>query len=306
MNARSLRLMSFDGAFNLPLWVAEREGFFADAGMAVSLEFTPNSAFLVQALMSGSAHVAFCGFDNIAAYQFGQGEAQLAEAPDLRAFMGGDAGFLSLVARPGIESIEALSGATLSVDALTTGFAFVLREMLARAGMNEDAVRIVRAGGTATRYAELLAGRHDATLLRTPYERLATARGFRVLARAENLLGPYAGTVGAARLAWIDRHRGLLADFMDAYRAALQWLAAPSHRSHACQMLVSHFAELDPTSASEVLADLLHSRFGLRHDLRLDAEGIATVLALRAKYAGTPETTMDLSQLIDTADSGLQ
>jgi hypothetical protein len=39
-------------------------------------------------------------------------------------FMGGDNGFLSLVTQPDIKSYGDLKGKTLSVDALTTGYAF--------------------------------------------------------------------------------------------------------------------------------------------------------------------------------------
>lgn len=49
-----------------------------------------------------------------------------------RAFMGADNGFLSLVAGQGVKSFSDLKGKKLSVDVLTTGYAFVLRELLAR------------------------------------------------------------------------------------------------------------------------------------------------------------------------------
>ena len=298
MSRAPLKLLAFDGAFNLPLWVAESQGFFARQGLEVTLAFTPTSGFLVQALMKGSADIALCGFDNIAAYQLGQGEAELAEPPDLRAFMAGDPGFLALVARPGIDSIAALRGATLSVDALSTGFAFVLREMLARAGLAADAVQIVRAGGTATRYAELLAGRHDATLLRTPYERLAMAQGFRLLGRPREWLGPYLGTVAAARRRWIDAHRGSVAGFLQAYREALRWIADPGHAAEACAELIAQHEGLDAMTAPQVLQDLLDREHGLVRDMAFDRRAIDTVLALRGKYGAALPVDLDPAGLL--------
>jgi len=298
MSRRALKVLAFDGAFNLPLWVADRQGFFAEQGLDVALAFTPTSGFLVQALMNGSADIALCGFDNIAAYQLGQGEAELAEPPDLRAFMAGDPGFLALVARPGIDSIAALRGATLSVDALTTGFAFVLREMLERAGLAPDGVSLVRAGGTATRYAELLAGRHDATLLRAPYDRLAATQGYRVLMRARDLLGPYMGTVAAARRRWIDAHRGEVAGFLAAYRQALRWIADPAHHTQAGAELMARHEGLDAVTAQQVLHDLLDRDQGLVRDQGLDPQAVAAVLGLRGKYGAPLPAGLDPASLL--------
>ncbi|WP_234195699.1 ABC transporter substrate-binding protein [Pseudacidovorax sp. NFM-22] len=284
MTAYPLRLLAFDGAFNLPIWIGQSRGVFAAHGLAVSLAYTPNSRFLVQALMNGEADIGLCGFDNIAAYQLGQGEAELPEPPDLRAFMGGDGGFLALVARPEIASLQALAGCTLSVDALTTGFAFVLRDMLAQAGLGGEHVRIVSAGGTAARYQQLLAGAHDATLLRVPYERLAASRGFRILAQAGPLIGPYIGTVGAARQRWLAAHAPQAQAFMRAYREAIDWLHVPAHRAEACDVLMARHEGLDAAAAGCVLDDLLASDGGLQRDLSLDPARVRGVLAIRARH----------------------
>src|SRR5262249_37187970 len=79
-----------------------------------------------------------------------------------------------------------------------------LRELLERAGL-AGAARIVSAGGTGQRYRDLIAGVHDGTLLRTPFELLAADRDCHVLATADGL-GPYLGTVCAARRSWARAH----------------------------------------------------------------------------------------------------
>ena len=194
----ALRVITFDGGWNLPLWAAQRQGFFEAQGLAVQLSYTPTSVFLVTAMLEGRADIAFAGFDNVVASQEGQGEAKIPDNPDLFAFLGGDGGFLAIVAAPAIKRFEDLKGKTLSVDAMTTGFAFVARELVASNALAETDVNFVRAGGTANRYRELIAGKQDATLLRTPFELLAQNRGFNLLASAD-ALGAYQGTVGVAR-----------------------------------------------------------------------------------------------------------
>src|SRR5438067_3169164 len=224
-----LRVIAFDGGWNLPIWAAQRQGFFEANGVAVQLSYTPSSAFLVQSLFDGKSDIATALIDNLVAYQEGQGEAKIPDNPDLFAFIGCDGGLATVVAAPAIKSFGDLKGKTVSVDAMTTGFAFVARELVARNGLTETDVNFVRAGGTANRYRELIAGKHDATLLRTPFELLAQNRGFNLLASAD-ALGAYQGTVGVARRSWAREHDAALVGFIRVYLAATQWLYDRANR----------------------------------------------------------------------------
>jgi hypothetical protein len=198
MTPQPICVISFGGGFNLPLWAARDHGFFAQHGLAATLQVTPDSRNVFTGLMEGRYHVAITAFDNIVAYQEGQGEVKFDPPSDFFAFMGSDDGFLSLVAVPGVTAIPQLKGRTLSVDAMSNGFSFVLREMLARNGVAESDVQWARAGGTDRRFAALMAQQHDATMLRAPFDLQARNRGFHQLATAREAIGPYLGIVGAA------------------------------------------------------------------------------------------------------------
>jgi ABC-type nitrate/sulfonate/bicarbonate transport system substrate-binding protein len=285
-----LRVIAFDGGWNLPIWAAQRQGFFEANGVSVQLTYTPTSAFLVTSLLDGKFDIALATIDNLIAYQEGQGEAKIADNPDLFAFMGGDSGFLSVVARPGIKDVAGLKGGTLSVDAMTTGLAFVLRELVVRGGLAETDVTFVRAGGTANRYRDLIAGKHDATLLRTPFELLARDRGFVVLASAESL-GAYQGTAGFARRSWARDHEAALVGFLRAYKAATDWLYDRKNRDVVEALLIANIRDMTPALARQSYDLLLADRGGLARDLAPDAAGIRNVLGLRTKY-GTPQKTL--------------
>jgi len=69
-------------------------------GLAVTVEYTRGSVDMVKRLTAGTAKIALTSVDNVIAYASGHGEAEGNNALDLIAFMGGDRGFLSLVARP--------------------------------------------------------------------------------------------------------------------------------------------------------------------------------------------------------------
>jgi ABC-type nitrate/sulfonate/bicarbonate transport system substrate-binding protein len=293
-----LRVIAFDGGWNLPIWAAQRQGFFETNGVSVQLTYTPTSAFLVTSLLDGKFEIGLATIDNLIAYQEGQGEAKIADNPDLFAFMGGDSGFLSIVARPGIKDVAGLKGGTLSVDAMTNGFAFVLRELLVRGGLAETDVTFVRAGGTANRYRDLIAGKHDATLLRTPFELLARDRGFVVLASAE-ALGAYAGTAGFARRSWARDHEAALVGFLRAYKSATDWLYDRKNRDVVEALLIANIRDMTPALARQSYDLLLAERGGLARDLAPDTAGIRTVLGLRSKYGAPQKSLTDPMKYVD-------
>ena len=121
------------------------------------------------------------------------------DGPDLVAVMGGDNGFLRLVAVPEVKSYADLKGKTVSVDARTTGYAFVLLEMLDRAGLKEPAFQVERAGGVMQRFNALLEKKHAATLLLSPFEVQAESRGFNRLGDGLATLKTYQGLVAGVR-----------------------------------------------------------------------------------------------------------
>jgi ABC-type nitrate/sulfonate/bicarbonate transport system substrate-binding protein len=293
-----LRVVVFDGGWNLPLWAGQRQGYFESNGVSVQIAYTPNSGALVGGLYDGRYDIAIATIDNFIAYQEGQGEVPLAGEPDFAVVMGGDGGFLSVVGGNGVKSFADLKGRTLSVDAMTTGLAFVLRELVARSGLTEKDVTYVRAGGTPLRYRDLIAGKHDATLLRTPFELLAQERGFAVLGTAESL-GAYQGSVAAVRRSWAKPHEAALVGFLRGYRQSVAWVYDPANRAIAEALLVANNRDMSPPLASKSYDLLLAAKGGLARDGALDADGIRTVLALRSKYGVPPKTLTDPAKYID-------
>ena len=294
----ALRAVAFEGGWNIGVWAAQRQGFFEASGVSVQLTYTPNSAALVTGLYDGRYDIAMATIDNFVAYQEGQGEARLASEPEFVVVMGGDGGFLSVVAAPGVKSWADLKGKTLSVDAMTTGFAFVLRELVARGGVADADVTYVRAGGTNFRYRDLVAGKHDATVLRTPFEILARERGLNILGTAESL-GAYQGTVAAVRRSWAARNEATLVGFIRAYKAGVAFVYDPANRDVAEALLVANIRDMTPALAKRAYDLLLATKGGIAKDAALDLDGIRTVLALRSKYAQPAKALSDPSKYID-------
>src|SRR6266436_393436 len=140
VQAIGLNVIAFPGASNWPLWAGQQKGFFASLGLDISLGITPNSVHMARELYAGGAQVALTSMDNVVAYARADGEVSLGVPADFFAFMSVDDGLLSLMAQPEYDNVACLRGQMLAVDALTTGYAFVLKAILAHHGLAESDV----------------------------------------------------------------------------------------------------------------------------------------------------------------------
>lgn len=294
-----VRMITFGGGYSLPAWVARDQGFFAKHGIAVDITHTPNSVFLMQGLIEGRFDLTVTAMDNLVAYQEGQGEAECQGVCDLAAFMGVDDSFQSLMASPEIKSVADLRGKKIAVDALTTGYAFILREMIARAGMTDADVTYERTGGGPMRLKAMLDGDYAAGLLATPLDKIAADRGFTRLGTARDLLGRYQGRTGFAQRAWIRDNEAAVIGFMRGYRDAMDWLYDRTHRAAAADLLMANDPSVTPELARLSLDILLAEPGGFWRDLKLDVEGIRTVLALRTRFGAPQKTLTDPLRYVD-------
>jgi ABC-type nitrate/sulfonate/bicarbonate transport system substrate-binding protein len=297
--SKPIELIVFPGGFNWPIWIAEEKGFFARNGVAVKVTPTPGSAFQLTNLIDGKFDIAITAIDNVIAYSEGQGAAPTKEKPDLVAFMGGDNGFLRLMAVPEVKSFADLKGKQVSVDALTTGYAFVLLELLAKGGLKAGDYEVVTAGGVMQRFQALMEKKHAATLLISPFEVNAEAKGFTRLANAADTLGAYQGLVGATRRGWAKEREGDLVGYIRAYLAALDWLFAPANRAEAVAILRKNLPGMAEELAQKSYDILAHPSQGFARRAELDVPGIGTVLALRSKYAPSAKPLSDPAKYYD-------
>jgi ABC-type nitrate/sulfonate/bicarbonate transport system substrate-binding protein len=288
---QTVNLIVFPGGFNWPIWVAQEKGFFQGNGIEVKITPTPSSVFQLTNLIDGKFDIAMTAIDNLIAYREGQGEVAK-PGPDLFAFMGGDNGFLRLVTVPEVKSYRALRGKQLSVDALTTGYAFVLFEILARNKLLKDKdYKVVTAGGVLQRFQALMEKKHAGTLLLSPFEVQAEARGFNRLANAIDVLGRYQGLVGGARKAWADQNREVVVGYIRAFSDAVDGLYEPGNKDEAIAIFLKNLPNANAQAAQTAYKVLLSPTDGFQQKARIDMEGVKTVLALRSKY-GQPRKVL--------------
>jgi ABC-type nitrate/sulfonate/bicarbonate transport system substrate-binding protein len=291
----------FPGGFNWGLYVARDRGLFEKNGIRVSVQATPGSVAQMTGLAEGKFDIAMTAVDNIVAYAEGQGEAPIGPQPEFFAFMGSDTGFLSLVTVPDVKAVADLKGRTLSVDALTTGYAFVLFDILRRNGLKEGDYEVAKVGGMVQRFNALRERKQDGTMLSTPYNILAKADGFTQLAQATKVIGHYQGNVAAARRSWAAANKDKVIAYIRAYVEAIDWLYHRANRDEAVDILRKNLPQMSQDLAERSYAELLDPQDGFFRQGRIDIEGLKTVLELRSRYGKPAKSLNDPMKYYDPA-----
>jgi len=289
-----LRLILFRAGYNLPIHAGQERGIFARHGLEIDISYTPGSLYSSEALRRGEFEIGHTGADDIVAdvEDFGGG------ASGLFIFMGLHSGLLSVVGAPGLTSVESLHGKELAVDARASGFVFVLEKLLRSSGFGPDDYKFVEVGGVDRRYQALVEGKFAGTLLMPPFAANAVARGCHLLARGDQIVSCYQGTVGAAKRSWAEKNRDLLVSYIRAYVEATKWCFDASNRAVCLALLAKHNG-LDGKTAEETLDALLDLNYGLYPAAAVNLPGVQSVMELRAEMGFLKPPLPPLEKYID-------
>jgi ABC-type nitrate/sulfonate/bicarbonate transport system substrate-binding protein len=274
---------------SLPMLAAQSKGFFARENLTVSFLQVQSSTQQFTFLRDGQYDIVQTALDNVVNYRLNNSNP-LGPRFDAQMFMGMDLGTgLSVVARPGIYTVEDLRGKVLSVDAPDSGFAYVLYKILRAHGLERGRdYQIVQTGGVAARFQGLLAGNFDATLLSSGFEIRATNAGFNLLESVTAVANPYLSSVSAARQSWMERNRDVLVRFIRACYDGTRWSADPANREEAVALLMTQ-PNTSRALAEQFYEEQLNEETGLITDLSLDRLGMLNVLELREEFGGFDE-----------------
>jgi ABC-type nitrate/sulfonate/bicarbonate transport system substrate-binding protein len=271
-----LEVIVFEGVQNLPIFAAQQNGDFAREGLELRLHFTPNSWTLRDGLAAGTYHIAHTAVDNAIAM------VELAGA-DVAVVLGGDSGFNCVVTQPGIRSVAQLRGRKTLVDAPDTAFALVLYRIMALHGLQRGDYDAESVGATPLRLKRMLEDPSAcASIMNLPFRVQAEARGLHVLGEATDYIGSYLSTTGFVLRKWAQGNGDTLTRYIKAYVRGLRWALAPANATAAVQLLQQRLG-LTADVAQRAYGIAADPEGGLARDARLDEDGLANVLRLRAE-----------------------
>ena len=284
-----IRMVSFSGATNLPGWVAEEKGFFAKEGLKVPLSVTRGSVEQVKDLLAGKFQVMSSAFDNIVAYAEDQGEFKLDAPSDMVVIAGVHSGVNSVVVRPEIATYADIKGKGVAVDAIKSGYATVLYQILENNGLAfEKDYTPVPAGGTSARLDALKANKAVAAILSSPADMEAQHAGLKIMGDAARALGDYQGSVYVVRRSWAKEHEKEVVAFLRAIVAATDYIF--ENKAGAIEVMKTRVKGLSDEDMSR-LYDRITGPGGLNRRAAVNMQGVETVLKLRARH-GEPKKEM--------------
>lgn len=285
-----IEVIVFAGANAMPSYVAQEKGFFAREGLAVNITATPNSGFQISSLVAGKFHVASTAIDNLIAYQEGQGTAKLDREPDMVAIMGISSAELSLFAVPEVRTIADLKGRDLALDSLSTGYAFVLRYLLEKAGLGPADFRFVAVGNSRARLQSLREGKFAAALITEPFTGVARQEGFTLLGEGVSALGGYQANVRIVNRAWANENPKAVVGYIRALLSAIDWIYDPANREEAARILASR-VKVGEAAALASVDGMTRGQSALQRNGEMDMQGLRNVIMLRERY-GVPQKKM--------------
>jgi ABC-type nitrate/sulfonate/bicarbonate transport system substrate-binding protein len=293
-----LDVVAFEGSTNLPLWIGMDRGFFAKENLSVTLSTTKGAIPQMQDTMAGKYQIASTAMDNLAGFAEGQSGVEPPPGFDVVALAGVHSGSNYVIARPEIKGFADIRSKTVSVDALQSGYGFVLYRVLEDNGLKLNAdYRVIAVGSGPGRLDSMKAGTSVAAVLSAPNNLAAKKLGFNNLGDTVDAISAYQATTYAARRSWASSHPQETKAFLRAMIAAGDFVFA--QRAASIDSLRAHIKSLSEEEAEAVYDSLVSGKGGFNRKLAMNMAGVKMVLDLRSRYAEPKMTLTDPNKYID-------
>ncbi|HTH96482.1 MAG TPA: ABC transporter substrate-binding protein [Stellaceae bacterium] len=253
----------------LPIYVAEKEGFFKQEGLDVTVTNFRGGSDLTRAIVAGSIDVG-CGAPDsvIAAIQAGQ---------DIKVFYGGFTQTpFEWYAEKSAKTLADLKGKPIGITRFGSSTDALTRMVLTKAGLNPKTdVRITQGGGSSERLAALDAGQIAAGPFEPPFSFIAAERGYNLVAKMSDLMPDYPMQSFFAANAYIKSHPETLKRLLKAFVLAVRF--SKQHKDEATQILVAA-TKIDPAYGARTYDAVIG---GFREDGLLASDsGLKAFMAL--------------------------
>jgi ABC-type nitrate/sulfonate/bicarbonate transport system substrate-binding protein len=159
----------------LPDRVAMERGFFEKEGLKPRYIQFQGTNLMLNALMSSE-------LDYVTILPFISGAATRGLPVKIVATTAKASGY-AIISRPDIDSVKALKGKRIAINTFGSSADFAIYQLLVRNGLdpNKDVTLLSVAGSPDARFAALVGGSVDATVVNSPFEYRAEQRGFKTL-----------------------------------------------------------------------------------------------------------------------------
>jgi ABC-type nitrate/sulfonate/bicarbonate transport system substrate-binding protein len=210
--------MNAPGSGNWPVYIADQQGFFRDEGLHVTTVLTGSNTATITTIATGDANVGLDGSD-IEIEAAAHGLPVKIVAPEF------GPNPYTLVVAASIASWDQLKGKTIVLGSPQDVSSVTFAKMAAAQHLDRSDFSIVNSPSSSSRYAALLSGTAQATVLSQPFDILAQQNGYHALASGSDLIKPWADTCFAVNTKWAANpaNRATIVHFVRALRKAVRF-----------------------------------------------------------------------------------
>ena len=282
-----IKMITFGSASNLPIWIAQDKGLFEKEGLKVERTTTRGSTEQFRDLMAGKYQFATTAFDNIVAYAEGKGATKF-ENFDVAGIMGVHSGMNTVVSAAALKNWTDIRGKTVSVDAVGSGYATVLYQILENKGVKRSEFNIVAVGSSQERMKTLRDGRAQMAVISSPEDIYLQRDGFNILGDAASEIGDYQGSAYAVRRSYAKENPQIVLAFVRSIQNAHNLLR--TNEALALEVLRARVKDM-PEADAKALVTRMRGPHGFFPNADLSKKGIENVFKLRSTYTGEPPLT---------------
>jgi ABC-type nitrate/sulfonate/bicarbonate transport system substrate-binding protein len=280
-----------DTAFSLPHYIAQEKKYYDGENLAVDTIVVGAAAGVLQQLAGGSLNIAQAATDQTL-------RAILRGAP-IRIIAGAAANApFRVVAARDVKGWHDLKGKTVSVGGLTDVTLYFLRVMARENGLADQDYDLVYAGGTPSRFAQLLSGAVAAAVLTNPQDFTALEQGFVDLGSVPQYLPRWAQNNILVDTGWAPHNRAAIVAFLRAHIRATRYFYDPANRDEVVGILVKYTRTTPEIAAATY--DLYLRDQVIAPEAALSADGIAANLDALVAMGELPSRP-PLDGFIDTS-----
>ncbi len=213
--------------FNMPVWIAQHQGLFADEALEVSIELHEGVDEVTNRLRDGRVQLAYGITEHVVLDSEAGGALEI---------VGGNVNRLpfSFVTGKSIRTFDDLRGKTVGVSSLDAGSSSLVMKLLSARGLEFPRdYRMKAVGPILTRWQMLQSGEIDAGLQGAPLNYIAADQGFPSLCEPREEVPDFQFTSLNVDNRWAAANEPLMRRFMRAFVRAHHWFFSNREASAA-------------------------------------------------------------------------
>ncbi len=236
--------------FYLPVWLAEKQGYFKQAGLSVTLKVYDGSDEIFTDLRANNQQIAIASTESVIADAYKAGRLKIIAGNSQRPPH-------FIIAQPEIKTLADLKGKLMGVVSMHEGTTFFVPDIARKAGLNVGEIRVEAVGGSPTRARLLKERKIDAGMQPYPLSYEAVTQGFSNLGAVADIIPDYQFTAVMVDDGWGQAHRAAVAGFLRALQQGTQFMFA--HPDDAAEI-----------GAAELRTSLAFARRAIDDTARMD------------------------------------